>query len=347
MTIEHFPDRMVTIKGKQYLYFGGTSYLGMATNSEFQQYLTNSIKLWGTAYGSSRNANIKLSIYDIAETVLAKIIGADAALTVSSGTLAGKIAIDHLSQNHNTFYHYPKTHPAIVKHSSLPLFTNGKLHPKLTDNVEEAVVIAADTLLSMAVKPTDFEFLNAISTSKRITLLLDESHSLGIVGVRGEGAYNSINHPRISQKIMISSLTKAYGCSGGVIAGTTDLVKMLKDDPVFISASGMNPIFLQTFVDAQQLLQNQLQKLQTNLQFLFGDGLLSKQFIYHQDYPVIYSHSDRIYPYLKSKGIIITNFKYPNYDTLMNRIVVTANHTTEDLEHLKSALNQFQKETLH
>ncbi|WP_299393393.1 aminotransferase class I/II-fold pyridoxal phosphate-dependent enzyme [uncultured Gelidibacter sp.] len=341
MTIEHFPDRTVTISGKTFLYFGGTSYLGLATNAKFQNLLCESIKVWGSAYGSSRNANVKLSIYQKAEAVLAEIIGADAALTVSSGTLAGKIVIDYLSKDHEKFYHYPKTHPAILKSTSLPLFVEGALHPGLLDDVEESVVITADALLSLAVKPTNFDFLNAISSSKRITLLLDESHSLGIVGPHGDGVFKTVEHPRIVQKIMISSLTKAYGCSGGVIAGKSQFIETIKNEAVFVSAAGMNPIFLQTFLDAQELVQNQLKKLRANLQFLFGDNDLPANFIYDIDYPVIYSHSDGIFEYLKSKGIIITNFKYPNYDTLMNRIVITANHTKEDLEHLKSALFDF------
>lgn len=347
MTVEHFPDRTITISGKTFLYFGGTSYLGLATNAEFQNILCEGIKVWGTAYGSSRNANVKLSIYQKAETVLAKIIGADAALTVSSGTLAGKIVIDYLSQDHERFYHYPKTHPAILKSTSLPLFVDGALHPSLLDDVEETVVITADALLSLAVKPTNFDFLNAISSCKHITLLLDESHSLGVVGPYGGGVYKTVEHPRIAQKIMISSLTKAYGCSGGVIAGNRKLIETLRDEDVFVSAAGMNPIFLQTFIDAQDLVQHQLKKLRENLQFLFGEHDLPANFIYDLNYPVIYSHSDGIFEYLKSKGMIITSFKYPNYDTLMNRIVITANHTKEDLERLRSALKQFQKETLH
>ncbi|MBJ7879754.1 aminotransferase class I/II-fold pyridoxal phosphate-dependent enzyme [Gelidibacter salicanalis] len=342
MTIEHFPDRTISVAGETYLYFGGTSYLGMATNPEFQNLLCDSIKIWGTAYGSSRNANIKLSIYKKAEDVLAKIIGADAALTVSSGTLAGKIVIDYLSKDHRKFYHYPKTHPAILKSSSVPLFVEGALHPDLTDTVEEAIVVTADALLSLAVEPTNFDFLNAISPSKRVTLLLDESHSLGVVGSRGDGVFKTVNYPRLVQKIMISSLTKAYSCSGGVIAGNQQLINTIKNDAVFISAAGMNPIFLQTFVEAQELLQDQLQKLRANLQFLFGDTNLPSNFIYDADYPVIYSSSEGIFDYLKSKGIIITNFKYPNYDMLMNRIVITANHTKQDIKQLKSALLAFQ-----
>ncbi|MCL8008020.1 aminotransferase class I/II-fold pyridoxal phosphate-dependent enzyme [Gelidibacter japonicus] len=347
MIVDQFPDRTILVDGETYLYFGGTSYLGMATNPDFQNLLFESIKTWGTSYGSSRNSNIQLRIYQEAEELFSKNSGAEAALTVSSGTLAGRLVLDSLATTHRHFYHYPKTHPAILEHSSQPVFINGALHPGLTDEVNEAVVITADALLSLAVQPTNFDFLDGISSSKTITLLIDESHSLGIVGKDGSGVFKTITHPSISQKIMISSLTKAYGCSGGVIVGNKKLVDSIRSAVVFISAAGMNPIFLQTFVKGQGIIQNQLKKLRENLQFVYGNDDLPQQFYYDHDYPVIYSHSNVIFDYLKSKGIIITNFKYPNYEALMNRIVITANHTKQDLEQLKSALMQFQKETLH
>lgn len=347
MIVDQFPDRTIVVDGKTYLYFGGTSYLGMATNPEFQKLLYNSINIWGSAYGSSRNSNIQLSIYQKAEALLAKIIGAEAALTVSSGTLAGKLVIDYLAKNHEQFYHHPKTHPAILKNTSLPLFIDGKLHPRLTDDIKESVVIATDALLSLEVQPTNFDFLNDVSKSKKITLLIDESHSLGIVGAQGQGVFGTISHPSISQKLMISSLTKAYGCSGGVIAGDHETIQTLQNDAVFISASGMNPVFLQTLFDAQDILRDQLIKLRNHLDVLLADQVLTDLFHYDKNYPVIYCHSNAIFDYLKSQDIIITNFKYPNYDTMMNRIVISANHTASDLKRLKSVLINFQKETLH
>ena len=93
MQINKFPDRTITIENKDYLYFGGTAYLGLPTHPEFQEVLFQSIKKWGTFYGSSRSSNIKLAIYNQFEDFFAQQIGAEASLTVSSGTLAGKLVI--------------------------------------------------------------------------------------------------------------------------------------------------------------------------------------------------------------------------------------------------------------
>lgn len=80
------------------LYFGGTAYLGLQTNVNFQDIVIKNIKQWGTSYGSSRLANISLSAYEDCKIFLAKFIHSQVAVTVSSGMLAGKITSDELQK---------------------------------------------------------------------------------------------------------------------------------------------------------------------------------------------------------------------------------------------------------
>lgn len=341
MIVNGFPDREITVNGKSFLYFGGTSYLGLATHSEFQKQVINGIKKWGTSYGSSRNSNIKLSIYNDAEQAFSTIIGTENVLTCSSGTLAGKLVLEHLAKQKCTFYHYPKTHPAILHKTSLPVFMEGKLHPNLCDNRVETVVISADAFLGLEVEPTSFQFLNNIASNKKIILVLDESHSLGIFGKNLKGILNTISNKNIYQKIMVASLGKALGLSGGIIASTNSFIESLKNEPDFVSSSGMNPAFLEAFVNSQEIIEFQQKNLEANLSFLFEELELKPIFKFNKNYPVIYCEDNRVFDFFQNKGIIITNFKYPTYKTVMNRIVITANHTQNDLAQLKQTLIDF------
>ncbi len=339
MKVDSFPDRTIMVKGEEHLYFGGTSYLGMATLPEFQNLMTQNIKKWGTFYGSSRNANVKLSVYDKVEQLFSEQIGSEASLTVSSGTLAGKLTTAYLSKTIETFFHYPKTHPAILVKHSLPLFVEGKLHPKLQDDTVEEIVITVDAILSLEITPTSFDFLNQISSKKKITLIVDESHSLGIIGKNGEGIFNSISNEKLYRKIMISSLGKALGLSGGIIASDKQFIDALKEEAVFVSSSGANPAYLETYLKAQGLYTVQRQKLNVNLDVFTLQLYPDKELLFNNNYPVIYSNNDAIFARLLQNKIIITRFKYPTYKKPMNRIVITANHTKEDLEKLINMLN--------
>jgi len=338
MIVDKFPDRTISVEGKDYLYFGGTAYLGLSTNPKFQNLLTQSMIKWGSFYGSSRSSNIKLSIFNKAETFFAKQLGAQDAVTTSSGTLAGKLVVEYLSKSENTFYHYPKTHPAILHNKSLPLFIHGKLHPNLLNKTPETAVITVDTVLALEVEPTSFEFLNDIPKEKRITLVVDESHSLGIIGDQGEGIFKNISNETLERKIMVASLGKALGLSGGIIASDSSFIEAIKEEVLFVSSSCANAGYLEAYLQSQDLIKQQQKKLKDNLAFLFDNFNPKSSFKFSKNYPVIYCNEANFYDNLYKKNILITNFKYPNYKGLMSRVVITANHTQEDLKTLKSFL---------
>jgi 7-keto-8-aminopelargonate synthetase-like enzyme len=342
MKVNQFPDRVIEINNDKYLYFGGTSYLGLPTNPEFQQLLIKNIVQWGTAYGSSRSANIQLTAYENGERFLAKHIHADGVLTVSSGMLAGKLVIEALIPQTDCFFHFPEAHPAIKAADSLPFFIGNQLNPRLLDTLSENITILTDAVPSLHIKPIDFSVLNFIPSHKEITLVIDESHSLGILGANGSGLFPTIHLPNIKRKIMVASLGKAFGLTGGVIAGDYSFISQMNELDTFVSSAGMNAAFVQTLADAEEHYYSQHQKLKDNLGYIDMHLTKSKAVAFNPNYPVIYPKIGGINEILEANKIIITNFKYPTDSKNLNRIVITANHTKEDLDTLIHILNRYQ-----
>lgn len=342
MKVNQFPDRIIEINNESYLYFGGTAYLGLPTHTEFQKLLIKNILQWGTAYGSSRSANIQLTAYENGEHFLANYIKADAALTFSSGMLAGKLAIEVLSPQTDCFFHFPDTHPAIKATNSLPLFIENQLNPHLLDNETEKITILTDAVPSFHTKPIDLSILNSISSNKEITLVIDESHSLGILGTNGCGIFSAINLPSIKRKIMIASLGKAFGLTGGVIASDLDFTNQMANHDTFVSSAGMNAAFVQTMADASAIYLQQHKKLKDNLNYIDAHLIKNKAVHFNANYPLIYPKAEGINEIFTANKIIVTNFKYPTDTKDLNRIVITANHKKEDLDKIIHILNQNQ-----
>lgn len=340
MKVNQFPDRIIEIDNQPYLYFGGTSYLGLPTHPDFQNLLINNIKQWGTAYGSSRSANIQLSAYENGEQFLTRFIQSEAALTVSSGMLAGKLVIEALASQTDSFFHFPNTHQALKAPNSKPICIANELNPRLRNSVAERITILADAIPSFQIQAIDFSILNSIPSHKEITLVVDESHSLGILGTHGCGIFSSIALPGIKRKIMVASLGKAFGLTGGVIAGDIDFISHLQELDTFVSSAGMNAAFVQTMADAETIYVSQHQKLKENLHYI--DTILKKnnRVSFNPDYPVVYPNFENINEILESNKIIITNFKYPTDTKVLNRIIITANHQKEDLDKIVRLLNE-------
>ncbi|TCN57543.1 pyridoxal phosphate-dependent aminotransferase family protein [Flavobacterium circumlabens] len=338
MKVSQFPDRIIEIDQEQYLYFGGTAYLGLSVHKEFQQLVLKNILRWGTTYGSSRNANVKVTAYDDGESFLAQHIKAESAVTVSSGMLAGKMVIEELNKETDCYFHFPNAHPAIKAHDSLPFFEAGKINPRLFNPKPERITILTDAVPSYQTKAVDLLVLKEIPNHKEITLVIDESHSLGILGQNGCGIYNEIQFP-VKRKIMVSSLGKAFGLTGGVIAGDLNFINQIKNLDIFISAAGMNPAFVQTLAEAAEIYPIQHQKLVKNLEYLDSKLIKNENIKFDKTYPLIYIEIESITEILKANKIIIANFRYQENAKDINRIVVTANHLKEDLDKLVNILN--------
>lgn len=342
MKVNQFPDRIIKINSDDYLYFGGTSYLGLPTNPEFQKLLFKNILQWGTAYGSSRSANIQLTAYENGEQFLADYIQAEATLTVSSGMLAGKLVIEALTPKTDCFFHFPDSHPAIKAPNSAPFFIENQLNPRLLDAKSERITILTDAVPSLQVNPIALEIVHSISSNKEITLVIDESHSLGILGKNGAGIYSEINLPNIKRKIMVASLGKAFGLTGGVIASDSVFINEMANHDTFVSSAGMNAAFVQTMADAKALYYSQHQKLKDNLNYINLHLIKNKNLHFNPNYPLIYPNIEGINEIFASNKIIVTHFKYPTDTKDLNRIVITANHQKEDLDKIIHLLNQNQ-----
>ena len=342
MKVNQFPDRTIEINNEDYLYFGGTAYLGLPTHAEFQELIIKNILQWGTAHGSSRSANIQLSAYEEGERFLADFIKADAALTVSSGMLAGKLVVEILIPETDLFFHFPDTHTAIKVSNSLPVFIGNKLNPRLLDNTTEKITILTDSVPSFHIKPINLTILNSIPSNKEITLVIDESHSLGILGTNGCGIFSTINLPNIKRKIMLSSLGKAFGLTGGVIASDSEFINNMSIHNTFVSSAGMNAAFVQTMADAAAIYLQQHKKLKDNLNYINTHLIKNRAVLFDPEYPLIYPKIEGINEIFTVNKIIVTNFKYATDTKDLNRIVITANHKKEDLDTIIHLLNQNQ-----
>ncbi|MEO9572239.1 MAG: aminotransferase class I/II-fold pyridoxal phosphate-dependent enzyme [Polaribacter sp.] len=334
MQLEKAPNTTVFLNEKKYLYFSGTSYLGVAFLPEFQELVFKAIHKWGTSYGSSRSANIKLSIYEKGETFLAQFLNTETAVTVSSGTLAGHFAIKKLTILVDAFYYMPKTHPAILPENALPVFDELELHHSLKLLKNKKISIVMDAIAAFETKPFSLEFLDEIDDSNTIYLVIDESHSFGVLGTNGNGISSSILKKENINVIIVASLGKAFGINGGVIAGDLSFINLIKKDNLFIGCAGMSPAFLEVFLNAQEIYKSQLIKLKNNIDYVFKELKDNSTITIDKTYPVFFHSDEKIDQILFDKNILITSFYYATSTKKFNRIVLNANHSEEQLDFL-------------
>jgi 8-amino-7-oxononanoate synthase len=340
-SIDHLPGRTIDLDGQNYLFFSGTSYLGMAQNPTFRAMLTEGMAQYGTVFGSSRNGNLQLRIYEEAEAKLAAFARAEAALTLSSGMLAGQAVVNWLKGQGFGFLYGPNAHPAIWQepNTRLPTLSFDDWTKRLPELVATAptqhIVIAVNSVDALFSVGYSFDWVNQLPADQEITLLVDDSHGLGVIGPEGSGIGSKIPKRDNVRLIVTASLAKAMGLPGGVIFSDPQTLASIRRTAFFGACSPTPPAYLYAFGQAQGLYHAAFDRLLENIRRFENRVGDSDLFQHIPAYPVFYTAQDQLYSSLLANRVFVYSFAYPSpTDQPNTRIVINAMHQPEDIEQL-------------
>lgn len=343
--VSTYPGRILEYQGKTYHYFGGTSYLGVQLDPRFRELALKAINHYGSSYGASRRANVQLSIYEEAEDHLAKWVGCEAALTLSSGYLSGQMVANHFKTKAYTLFYAPNSHSALYTSGAKPYTTYTTLGIALREHLEkknpETPVIFLDSIDFSGCNYPHFEILRTLPLEDCI-LVVDDSHGIGVVGANGSGVYKTLRSIPCRELVLCASLGKALGIQAGMVSGLRSRIEQMKASDFFGGASPPAPFYLAQFLEARKIYEEKRQLLHQNIT-LFTSSLQNGRLLNSMpDYPVFGYSRPQLTEHLKNRRIIVTDFRYPTEDTFAtNRIVITAAHRKEDIALLAEAVNAF------
>ncbi len=344
--VSKFPGRTINTDGNTFLYFGGTSYLGVQSDSEFQKLVVRSIRQYGSNFGASRRSNVQFSIFEEAEAYMAKWVGSEASLTMSSGYLAGQLVANHFNTKEYRMFYAPNSHSALFRTNAKPYTTYTTLNIALREHIEkknrEIPVIFLDSIDFSGCNYPDFQILQTLPLTSCI-LVVDDSHGIGVVGEEGSGVYGSLSAIPCQEIVVCASLGKALGLQGGAVFGKKERIEQMKSSNFFGGASPAAPFYLAIFMEAQEVYSKKRNLLQGNINRFLSELKITRLLNYMPGYPVFGFSNALLTDYLRKNNILITDFKYPTEDTYAtNRIVLTAAHTEEDIIYLSGTLNCFE-----
>ncbi|WP_340198949.1 aminotransferase class I/II-fold pyridoxal phosphate-dependent enzyme [Ascidiimonas sp. W6] len=344
-SVDAFPGRTFFSNGKEYLYFGGTGYLGLQTDLAFQDLYLQNIRKYGTGYSASRASNVRFSVYEEAESHMAKLFGCQACFTVSSGFLASQLVADYFVKQKYALFYAPETHVALqtagFQNESNYAALQKKIHQFLNKNPEAIIVVLLDTVQFFGQNYPYFEWLKKLPL-ERIILVADDSHGFGILGTSGKGSYGILETLQSKELIVCGSLGKGYGIQAGAIIGNSHRIKSLKNTAMFAASSPAVPAAMATYLEATSIYQLKLQKLRQNCELFRKLLQQPHRFFSMPDHPAFTFKDDGLTAYLEDQFIIITNFPYPNDSgDKINRIVLSAHHTADDIKKLCELINSF------
>jgi 7-keto-8-aminopelargonate synthetase-like enzyme len=129
------------------------------------------------------------------------------------------------------------------------------------DDFKRAIIVT-EGLFSMDGNIPDLPKLIEIKKKYNCLLMVDEAHSLGVLGATGRGIREHYDVNPADVDLWMSTLSKSLCGCGGVIAGSSELVEHLKyGSPGFVFSVGMPPVVAAACNTALSILKREPERV--------------------------------------------------------------------------------------
>jgi 8-amino-7-oxononanoate synthase len=273
-------------EGRELVNFASYDYLGLNQEPAVAEAAKAAIDEAGTSVSASRLVAGERMLHRELERELADFYGADACLAFVSGHATNISTIGMLMAPDDLIVQDELMHNSAIVGAKLSRATSINFRHNDLDDLEKVLrenrakhknaLIVAEGLYSMDGDYPDLPRLIEIKKRYGAWLMIDEAHSLGVMGKTGRGSFEHFGIDPRGVDIWMGTLSKTLGSCGGYICGTHDLIEILKyQAPGFVYSVGLSPPATAAALAALRILKSdpgRVAKLQANGHFFVEEA---------------------------------------------------------------------------
>ena len=262
-----------SINGETFLNFSTYDYLDLMGHPEIAQAATDALERWGTGASASRLVSGERPPHRALEKVLASLYGTEDAMVYVSGHATNVSTIGKLFGPNDVIFHDSLSHNSIVlgaqssgaRRISYPHNDCEALRRLLLTHraSAERCLIVTEGVFSMDGNIADMPGLVALKKEFGAFLMVDEAHALGVLGKTGKGTAEHFGLQPGDIDITMGTLSKTCCTCGGYIAGSAELIELLKfTSPGFVYSVGMSPVLAAASAKAIEIMLREPERVQ-------------------------------------------------------------------------------------
>jgi 8-amino-7-oxononanoate synthase len=355
--IEASYDTEVIIRGERKVMVGSNNYLGLTHHPHVLQAAEAALKRYGSGCTGSRFLNGTLDLHEQLEERLARFLNQEAALVFSTGFQANLGVLASLVGRDDHLFSDKLNHASIVDGARLGFgtvhrFPHGDLRVlerELARTPAEAgKLIVTDGIFSMEGNIVDLPGIMALAEFYGAEVLVDDAHSIGVLGEHGGGTAQHFHlEDRVS--LIMATFSKSLASIGGVVAGPEDVIHYLKHHArSLIFSASVPPASVATALAALDVIESEPERRQQlwHNTHRMQDGLRSLGYdIGSSNTPIVpvqVGEIDRMFVFWKQlfEAGIFTNPVTPPAvpdNSCRLRISLMATHTDEQIDFVLDA----------
>ncbi len=342
----------VVLNGKDVIIMCTNNYLGFANHPRLREAAKKAIDTWGFGTGAVRQIAGTMEIHIRLEEMLAEYKHTESSLVFVAGIAANRGTIQALMGEEDAIISDELNHGSIIdgvrltksKRMVYPHLDMEGLRKSLVETKDaRRRLIVTDGVFSMDGDLAPLDQIVELAEEYDAMIMIDDAHGDGVLGKDGRGI---IDHFGLEGRVDIDmgTLSKAFGCLGGYIAGNKELREyLIHTARSFIYTTAHPPAVAAAAMEAVRMIQDEphhLRQLWENTRY-FKKGMSVLGFdIGHSRTPItpVMAGESRtaveLSRLLFEEGLFAKPIVFPLVakDKARVRINVTAQHTMDDLD---------------
>lgn len=265
--IEENEGPVVQIEGKKVIMAGSNNYLGLTAHPKVKEAAIKAVEKYGTGCSGSRYLTGTLDLHIELEERLAKFFNKEAVLLFSTGYQTAQGIIPTLVQRGDYVISDKDNHACIIagnlmakgataeflryKHNDMDDLE--RVIQKVPDSAGKLVV--SDGVFSTGGEIVNLPRLNEIAKKFGAKTLIDDAHSVGVIGKGGRGTASEFNLEN-EIDLTMGTFSKTFASLGGFVAGEAKVINYIKHhSPALIFSASPTPAAVAAALAALDILE--------------------------------------------------------------------------------------------
>lgn len=241
-----------SVSGQKLINYSNYNYLALAGHPFISSAAKTAIDMYGTTVSASRLVSGERPLHQQLERAIASLIGVEDAIVYVSGHATNVSTIGHLFTEGDLIIYDSFSHNSLMQGIKLsgargiPFPHNDyvALDKILQEHrcLYNRALIVAEGVYSMDGDICPLDRYLEIKHKHKAFLMVDEAHSIGVLGKTGRGAAEHFGVNPNDVDLWMGTLSKSFAGCGGYIAGCKAVVEYLRySSPSFVYSVGISP----------------------------------------------------------------------------------------------------------